>query len=63
MPGISIYVGRTRAEAQEKFDALHTMVDVADAVAGLSLLLGGVDLSGYDPDGPMPALEGKRLAP
>ena len=61
MPGISIYVGRTREEAQAKFDALHSMVDVADAVAGLGLLLGGVDLSGYDPDAPMPPLEGNDL--
>ena len=41
MPGLSVYVGRTREEAQEKFDALHDMVDVADAVHGLGLLLGG----------------------
>lgn len=61
MPGISIYVAPTRKEAQTKFDALHSMVDVADAVAGLGLLLGGVDLSGYDPHGPMPALEGNDL--
>jgi N-acetyl-S-(2-succino)cysteine monooxygenase len=47
MPGISIYVAPTREEAQAKFDALHAMVDVADAVAGLGLLLGGVDLSEY----------------
>lgn len=61
MPGLSVYVGRTREEAQEKFDALHDMVDVADAVHGLGLLLGGVDLSGYDPDAPMPDLEGNDL--
>lgn len=61
MPGISLYVGRTRAEAQAKFDALHSMVDIPDAVAGLGLLLGGVDLSGFDPDAPMPELEGNDL--
>lgn len=61
MPGLSVYVGRTRAEAQAKFDALHDMVDVADAIHGLGLLLGGIDLSGYDPDGPMPHLEGNDL--
>lgn len=61
MPGISVYVGRTRAEAQAKFDALHDMVDVPDAIAGLERLLGDVDLSGYDPTGPMPALEGNDL--
>lgn len=61
MPGLSVFVGQTREEAQAKFDALHSMVDVADAIRGLSLLLGGVDLAGYDPDGPMPALEGNDL--
>lgn len=61
MPGLSVFVGRTREEAQAKFDALHTMVDVADAVEGLSRLLGGIDLSGYDPHAPMPELEGNDL--
>ena len=61
MPGISVYVAPTREEAQARFDALHSMVDVPDAIAGLSLLLGGVDLSGYDADGPMPTLEGNDL--
>lgn len=61
MPGLSVFVGRTVAEAQAKFDALHSMVDVADAIEGLGRLLGGVDLSAYDLDGPMPALEGNDL--
>jgi alkanesulfonate monooxygenase SsuD/methylene tetrahydromethanopterin reductase-like flavin-dependent oxidoreductase (luciferase family) len=61
MPGLSLFVGRTRDEARAKFDALHGMVDVKDAVEGLGRLLGGVDLSGYDPDGPMPPLEGNDL--
>jgi len=61
MPGISVYVAPTGEEAQAKFDALHSMVDIPDAVAGLGLLLGGVDLSGFDPDAPMPALEGNDL--
>jgi FMN-dependent oxidoreductase (nitrilotriacetate monooxygenase family) len=61
MPGLSLFVGRTREEARAKFDALHHMVDVKDAVEGLGRLLGGVDLSGYDPDAPMPALEGNDL--
>ena len=61
MPGLSVYVAATRAEAQVKFDALHEMVDIADAIAGLGRLLGGVDLSGYDPDRPMPPLKGNDL--
>jgi FMN-dependent oxidoreductase (nitrilotriacetate monooxygenase family) len=61
MPGLAVYVAPTLEEAQAKFDALHDMIDVADAIAGLGRLLGGVDLSGYDPDGPMPPLEGNDL--
>ncbi|MFT5391304.1 MAG: alkanesulfonate monooxygenase SsuD, partial [Gammaproteobacteria bacterium] len=61
MPGLSVFVGNTREEAQAKFDALHHMVDIDDAIAGLGRLLGGIDLSEFDPHGPMPALEGNDL--
>lgn len=61
MPGLSIFVAPTREEAQAKFDALHDMIDVRDAIEGLSRLLGGVDLSGFDPEAPMPALEANDL--
>tara|TARA_B100000676_G_scaffold311609_1_gene382124 strand:- start:5063 stop:6268 length:1206 start_codon:yes stop_codon:yes gene_type:complete len=61
MPGLSIFVAPTREEAQAKFDALHDMIDVKDAIEGLSRLLGGVDLSEFDPDAPMPALEANDL--
>lgn len=61
MPGLSVFVGRTTQEARAKFDALHGMVNVKDAVEGLGRLLGVVDLSGYDPHGPMPALESNDL--
>ena len=60
MPGLSVFIGRTRDEAQEKFDALHAMIDVTDAIDELSRLL-AVDLSGFDPDRPMPDLEGNDL--
>ena len=55
MPGLSVFIGETREEAWAKFNALHDMVDVKDAVEGLGRLLGGLDLSGYDPHAPMPA--------
>jgi FMN-dependent oxidoreductase (nitrilotriacetate monooxygenase family) len=61
MPGLSVFVGNTREEAQAKFDALHHMVDIDDAIAGLGRLLGGIDLSEFDPHRPMPALEGNDL--
>ncbi|SMC22572.1 alkanesulfonate monooxygenase [Andreprevotia lacus DSM 23236] len=56
LPGIFPVVGRTEAEARDKFQALQ---DLIDPVVGLSLLsgmLGGFDLSGYPLDGPLPDL-------
>lgn len=54
--GVFPFVGRTRSEAEEKFDELQALID---PVVGLSLLsseLGGVDLSEHAVDGPIPDL-------
>jgi FMN-dependent oxidoreductase (nitrilotriacetate monooxygenase family) len=56
MPGLFPIVGRTRAEAQEKYDLLRGLVNIDIALTALSSSLGGVDLSSYDLDGPMPVL-------
>ncbi|OZI35989.1 nitrilotriacetate monooxygenase [Bordetella genomosp. 1] len=56
MPGIFPVVGRTQAEAEEKFEQLQSLVDPVVGVALLSTVIGGVDLSGLDVDGPIPAL-------
>ncbi|WP_308217775.1 LLM class flavin-dependent oxidoreductase [Streptantibioticus silvisoli] len=56
LPGAFIVVGRTRAEAEDKYDTLQSLVD---PVVGLGLLtgqLGNVDISGYPLDGPLPEL-------
>ena len=55
MPGLSPVVGRTREEAQAKFQELQ---DLIDPVVGLGLLssMAGHDLSGYPIDGPFPDL-------
>ena len=56
MPGIFPVVGRTEAEAREKFEALQDLVQPEvglDLLAGLS---GGEDLSSYPVDGPLPPL-------
>ncbi len=56
LPGAFIVIGRTQAEAEDKFAALQ---DLVDPVLGLSLLtaqLGDVDLSGYPLDEPLPEL-------
>ncbi len=53
MPGLSPVVGRTKAEAEDKFAALQNLID---PIVGLGLLssMAGYDLSGYDVDGPFP---------
>jgi len=54
MPGVFPVVGRSESEAQEKFDELQSLIHPS---VGLSLLqqhLGGIDLSGYPLDGPLP---------
>lgn len=55
MPGLTTYVGKTRQEAQDKFDALQALID---PISGISVLYGVLgDLSGYDVDGPLPDIE------
>jgi FMN-dependent oxidoreductase (nitrilotriacetate monooxygenase family) len=56
MPGISVHVGATRAEAQASFDSLQEMIHPSVGIHYLSSMAGGLDLSGYDPDGPLPDL-------
>lgn len=56
MPGIFPVVGRTKAEAQAKFDELQALIH---PVIGLNLIAGGwagTDLANYDLDGPVPEL-------
>ena len=48
-------VGETRAAAQAKLDQLDSLVHPTLALARLAHALGGIDLSPYDPDGPVPA--------
>lgn len=54
MPGVMPVTAPTGAEAREKFAELQANTDI---VAGIRQLSGrwGYDLSGHDPDGPVPA--------
>jgi FMN-dependent oxidoreductase (nitrilotriacetate monooxygenase family) len=52
LPGIQVYSGRTKAEAQEKFDYLQSLIDPVVGIYVLCNLLG--DFSQVDPDGPVP---------
>ena len=55
MPSVSPFVGRTEAEAREKYDRLTSLILPEDGIALLNGLTGGtLDLSGADLDGPLP---------
>ena len=56
MPGIFPVVGRTLAEAEEKFGRLQDLIHPDVGLALLSNMIGGVDLSDYPIDGPVPEL-------
>ncbi|WP_413727971.1 LLM class flavin-dependent oxidoreductase [Sodalis sp. RH19] len=56
LPGLFPVVGRTRGEAQEKFDYLQSLIHPEVGLAQLEHHLGGIDLSGYPLDGPLPDL-------
>jgi alkanesulfonate monooxygenase SsuD/methylene tetrahydromethanopterin reductase-like flavin-dependent oxidoreductase (luciferase family) len=54
MPGLSVYVGRTEEEANEKFEHQNSLMHPVVAREILSTVLGNVDLTPYDFDGPLP---------
>jgi FMN-dependent oxidoreductase (nitrilotriacetate monooxygenase family) len=54
MPGLSAYVGRTEEEANEKYEYQNSLMHPIVAREILSTVLGGVDLSPYPFDGPLP---------
>ena len=56
MPGLFPVVAASEAEARAKFEELQALVDPAVGLALLERMVGGFDLSGYDPDGPVPEL-------
>jgi FMN-dependent oxidoreductase (nitrilotriacetate monooxygenase family) len=59
MPGLTPYVGRTRAEAQAKLDQLQ---DLIHPLSGLSMLYTYFgDLSAYDVDGPLPEIDDPQM--
>ena len=51
LPGVTIYVGTTKAEAQAKLDALQQFVDLEGSLQAFKIFLDW-DLTGLDPDGP-----------
>ncbi|MFD9820100.1 NtaA/DmoA family FMN-dependent monooxygenase [Streptomyces violascens] len=57
MPGVTFVLGDTAAEAQEKAAEIrHQQVSPQNAILALEQIWGR-DLSAYDPDGPLPAID------
>ncbi|MFE4873051.1 LLM class flavin-dependent oxidoreductase [Streptomyces sp. NPDC056682] len=57
MPGVTFVLGDTAAEAQEKAAEIrHRQISPQNAILALEQVWGR-DLSGYDPDGPLPDID------
>ena len=61
-PGIMPIVAPTRAEAQAKYEELRDLVDDGIGLRGVARLCGGLDIYGFDPDGPLPPLPPSNAA-
>ena len=59
LPGLTVFVGRTAAEADELFEELQSLISPALAVTYLSKVV-GFDVSQAALDGPMPAAPRER---
>jgi alkanesulfonate monooxygenase len=60
MPALSVFVGRTAAEADALFEELQALIPPALAVSYLSKVV-GFDVTGAPLDGPMPQARGESL--
>lgn len=56
MPGLFAVVGRSQAEADDKFGQLQQLIEPKAGLALLGRMIGNFDLSGYPLDGPLPEL-------
>jgi len=56
MPGLSAIIGRTEAEAEERYEYLQSLIHPMVAREMLSMVLGHVDLSSYPLDDPLPEI-------
>lgn len=59
MPGITPYIGRSRQEAQEKFEQMQALIHPLSGLAALHQYFG--DLSAYALDGPVPQAYGRNV--
>ena len=54
LPGLAPVIGRTEAEAREKFEELQSLLTLPVALNILSMRMGGMDLSPFELDKPFP---------
>jgi N-acetyl-S-(2-succino)cysteine monooxygenase len=62
MPGITPVLGRTEAEARAAYDALQALMPDDVALQSLSHISGGLDLTQFPLDGPLPELPPSNAA-
>jgi alkanesulfonate monooxygenase len=62
MPGVFPVIGRTEQEAKDKYQQLQDLIHPQVGLGLLSGLVGGVDLSSYPLDSPLPELPDTELA-
>ena len=58
LPGAQLFMADTESEAKEKFDKLNSLIPLRVAMQRFSANLGGVDLSKFDLDAPLPDIKG-----
>jgi len=62
MPGLTPVIGATMAEAQARYDALQALLPDDVALQSLSHISGGLDLTRFPLDGPLPELPPSNAA-
>jgi len=62
MPGITPVLGRTEAEARERYEELQALLPDDLALQSMSHISGGLDLSKFPLDGPLPELPPSNAA-
>lgn len=62
MPGINIVVGRTESEARARNDAMDSLMTDEVALRSIVRLMGGLDITKYPLDGPLPELPPSNAA-
>ena len=61
LPGVVMFTGRSEAEAEEKYARLDSLISEPAALRLLSERMGGIDLSPYPFDGPLPDFAGNTV--